>query len=135
MIPNFSALTLINSFAVYAHPLLFAGSYFAVSQIFRVARRTKMHRWYPSMDRSIRIFRHLEQIFEPYRIMFNELKERKSSSHRSISAKKRETLKNTKTLFSGTVNDSRIFAFRGESRNPNAAKTKSGCTRMQLAVC
>ena len=45
------------------------------------------------MDRTIRIFRHLEQVFEPYRIMFKELKERKSSSHRSVSARKREALK------------------------------------------
>jgi hypothetical protein len=77
----------------------------------------------------------MEQVFEQYRIVFKELKERKSISHHSISAKKRETHKNTRTLFSGTVSDSRIFAFRGESWNPNAAETKNGCTRMQLAVC
>jgi hypothetical protein len=70
------------------------------------------------MDRSIRIFRQLEQVFEPYRILFKELKERKSSSHHSVSAKKMETPKNTKTLFSGTVSDSGIFAFHGESWNP-----------------
>jgi hypothetical protein len=89
-----------------------------------------------SMDRSIRIFRHLEQVFEPYCIMLKELKEKKkSSSPHSVSAKKRETLKNTKTLFSGTVSDSRILAFREESQNPNSARTRDGCTRMQLAVC
>ena len=88
-----------------------------------------------SMDSSIRIFRNLDQVFEPYCIMLKELKKKKISTPHSVSAKKRETLKYTKTLFSGTVSDSRIFAFRGESRNPNPTKTRDGCTRMQLAVC
>jgi putative component of toxin-antitoxin plasmid stabilization module len=43
--------------------------------------------------------------------MFKELQEKKNRSHHSDSAKKRETLKNTKTLFSGTFGDSRLFRF------------------------
>jgi hypothetical protein len=50
-------------------------------------------------------------------------------------AKKRDT-KNTKTLFSGAVNDSRIFAFRGESWNPTTPKSEgqiySGAARCPL---
>jgi hypothetical protein len=50
------------------------------------------------MDTSIRIVRLLEQVFEPYRIMFKELKEKRSSSHHKAFAKKRKTRQNTKTL-------------------------------------
>jgi hypothetical protein len=46
------------------------------------------------MDRSIRIFRQLEQVFEPYCMMFKELKERKEAApHHKVSAKERKTLK------------------------------------------
>jgi hypothetical protein len=42
----------------------------------------------PSKDRSIEIVRQLEQVFEPYRMMFKELNEGKESrSHHDISTK------------------------------------------------
>jgi hypothetical protein len=50
------------------------------------------------MDRRIRIVRLLAQVFDPYRMMFKELKENRSSSHHKAFAKKRKTRQNTKTL-------------------------------------
>jgi hypothetical protein len=54
------------------------------------------------MDRSIRIVRQLEQVFQPYRMTFKELNEKKVAvSHRNVSAKKRKTLKILKPCFLG----------------------------------
>jgi hypothetical protein len=62
----------------YTHPPLFAGSYFvAVWQIPGVASRMQIHHSGPSMYRSIKIVRQIEQVFEPYRMMFKELEEEK----------------------------------------------------------
>jgi len=54
----------------YNHPSLFAGS-----QIRGVALGIKIHRWDRSLDRSIRTVRQIEQVFGPYRVMFEELNE------------------------------------------------------------
>jgi hypothetical protein len=53
---------------------LFFAAYFAVSQIRAVAPRITIHHSDPSMDSSIKIVLHLEQVFETYRVMFKELK-------------------------------------------------------------
>jgi hypothetical protein len=60
---------------VYTHLWLFAGSYFAFSQICRVATRIRMQYTNPLKDRSIEIVRHLEQVFQPHLMMFEEFKE------------------------------------------------------------
>jgi amino acid permease len=52
----------------------------------------------PSMYMSIETVAQLEQVFEPHRVMFKELRTKRSSSHHSVSAEKR--------------NFSWIFAFR-----------------------
>jgi hypothetical protein len=88
---------------IITHPSLFACSYFAVSQIRGVALRMKMHDSDPSTDRSIKTVRQLEHTFEPYRMVFWELKGKGSSCHHNVCAKKMKTLNNY----------SRIFAFRG----------------------
>jgi hypothetical protein len=73
-----------------------------VLQIFRVTPRIKIPRSDASMDRSIRIVRQLEQVFEPYCVMLKEVKEKKeAASHHNVSAKTRKTVKNTETLFLG----------------------------------
>ena len=75
---------LISSFFI-------AGSHFAVSRSRGVAPGIKLHHSDPSMQRRIKIFRPIEQIFEPYRMMFRKMKEKSSSSHHSVSAKKIKT--------------------------------------------
>jgi hypothetical protein len=60
----------------YTYPSLFTGWYFAVSQIRGVAPRIKIHH----SDRSTRIVRQLEQVFEQYRMMFKDLKEKKEAA-------------------------------------------------------
>jgi len=80
------------------------------------------------MGRSIRIFRLLEQVFEAYRMMFKELKEKRSSCHHKAFAKKRKTPQNTKTLLGcvcvGGVNNWRIFDFCGWYWSIIAAKSE-----------
>jgi hypothetical protein len=56
-------------FEKYIHLSLFAGLYFAVSQIREVAPRTEMHNSHPSTDRSSEIVRQLAQDFEPQCMM------------------------------------------------------------------
>ena len=75
------------------YPSLFAGSYSTVSQICWVAPGIKINHSDSSTDRSIRTVRQLEQVFEPYRRMFMEMRGEKSSSHRSVSVKERNTLR------------------------------------------
>lgn len=41
-----------------------------------VAPRISVHHTQPSMDRSIKIVGQIEDVFEPYRMMFKELKRR-----------------------------------------------------------
>jgi hypothetical protein len=48
-----------------------------MSQIHGVAPRTEIHYSVLSMGGSIEIFRQLEQVFGPYRMMFKELKEKR----------------------------------------------------------
>jgi hypothetical protein len=59
-----------------SHLSLFVGSYFAASQVRGVGPRVKMHHTDPSVDTSINTARQLEQVFQPYRRIFKELKER-----------------------------------------------------------
>jgi len=58
----------------YTRPSLFTGPYLTVSQIRAVAPRTKKYPSNPSMLRGIKIVRHLEQVFDPYRMTVKELK-------------------------------------------------------------
>jgi hypothetical protein len=79
------------------------------------------------MDRGIKIFRQLEQVFETYRVMFKELRGGgESSCDHNVSAKKIKTLVNAKTLLflMRAVNYSRIFAFRGGSWNLTPTKSE-----------
>jgi len=59
-------------------------SLFAVSQIWGVAPRIKIHYSEPSMYRRIRIIRQLEQVSEPYSMMFKELKEHTRAAHITV---------------------------------------------------
>ena len=54
-------------------PLLLVHSFFAVSQICVFASSVKIYHSYPAMDRSIKMVRQLEQVSEPYCMMFREL--------------------------------------------------------------
>jgi hypothetical protein len=58
----------------------FADSYFEVLQICGVVPITRIHHSDPAADRSMKIVRQLEQVFERYRMMFKKLKERKKKS-------------------------------------------------------
>jgi hypothetical protein len=86
---------------IYIHPLLFAGLYFMVSKICRVAPRIKIHHADPAMDGMIRTVQQFKQIFKPHRTMFRKLREKRRSFHYNVSAKKRKTLKKPKILFGG----------------------------------
>jgi hypothetical protein len=57
--------------------LLFACSYWAVSQICGVNPRIKTHDSIPSLDRSIKIVWRLKQVFKTYRMVFKYLKGKK----------------------------------------------------------
>jgi hypothetical protein len=65
----------------------------------------------PSVDRRIKIVRQLEQVFDPYRMILKELKEKSSFYHVCLQRK------TTKKLIGGggggAVNFSRIFVSRG----------------------
>jgi CRISPR/Cas system CSM-associated protein Csm5 (group 7 of RAMP superfamily) len=50
------------------------------------------------MDSSIRNVQLPEQVFEPCRMMFKELKDERISSHRKALTKKRKTQQNTKIM-------------------------------------
>jgi len=45
------------------------------------------------VDRGVRIVRLLEQVFQPYRVMFKDLKVKRRNSHYDVSGKKRKALK------------------------------------------
>jgi hypothetical protein len=64
------------------------------------------------MNKSIKIVRKHELVFQPYHMTFKEMKE-KTSFHYNVSVKKIKTLKILKYCFWGVVKFSRIFAFRG----------------------
>lgn len=51
------------------------------------------------MGRSIKTVQQFEQVIEPYRMMFEELKEKISNPHHYVAAKKRKTLKKLNTFF------------------------------------
>jgi hypothetical protein len=87
--------------AFYAHPLLFVGLYFAVSQVCRFTPRITIHPSYPLVKWSVRIVRQLNQVLKPFLVLFKELKERNKHllSRLFVSAKKIKTPKNAKTLF------------------------------------
>jgi hypothetical protein len=59
---------------LYTHPLLYDGSYFAVSQIRGIAARRQIYHSYPLVARSIEIVRQLELVIQPYYMIFNEWK-------------------------------------------------------------
>jgi len=56
---------------------LFTSLYFAVSQIRGITARINLYHLVSSLERSFKIIRHLEQVFEPYRMMCRECKEKK----------------------------------------------------------
>ena len=53
----------------------------------------------PSVDRGIRIVRLLKLVFQPYRVMFKELKVKSRNSHYDVFPKKRKALKILKHCF------------------------------------
>jgi len=61
----------------YTDSFLVTSLYFAVSQVRGVAPRINLYHLVPSLERSFKIIRHLEQVFEPYRKMCRECKEKK----------------------------------------------------------
>jgi len=65
------------NFVPYTHLTLFTGPHFTDSQIFEVAPQIKVPNLDPAIDRSNRIVQPLRQVFEPYCIVFKELKEKK----------------------------------------------------------
>jgi hypothetical protein len=79
------------------------GSSYAVSLVRGIASRIKTYHSNPAMDRSVKIVRHLEQVFEPYRMMFMELEggggRKEAAPHHNISEKKRKNTKIVKNCF------------------------------------
>jgi hypothetical protein len=101
------------------------GSFFAVSQILGVSPRIKIHHADSSMDRGIKIVPQVEQVFDLYRMMSKELKERKKQLPSQWFCKEKKKKRNIKLFLGGGggVNYSRIFSFRGESWNLTPAKS------------
>ena len=66
----------------------------------------------PSVDSSIINVRQLEQVSEPYRMVFEELKDRKMQFPSQCFCKGKKNTKNTKILFSGMAVN---YLQRGES--------------------
>jgi len=58
-------------------PLILVGSFFAVSQIYGFPLRVIIYHSHPAMDRNIKMIRQLAQVFEPYCMMFRELRGKK----------------------------------------------------------
>jgi hypothetical protein len=105
-----------------------------VSQICRVAPRIKIHHSDPSMDRMIRNVRQLKQVFEPYRMMFKQLRGKTRSSHHNVSAKKRKTLKKIKYCFGGGQSIiHKCLLFAGVLQ-PNP-REKQGMSVQYLSAC
>jgi hypothetical protein len=77
--------------------LCFAASYFAVLHFGGVPPRIKTHLLNPSIDKSVRIFRQLEQVLSSNRTILNERKENGSSLD-SVPAEKITTLLTILTL-------------------------------------
>jgi hypothetical protein len=81
----------------------------------------------PTIERSIRIFRNLEEVFKPRQMTFKELKEKiNNGTHQNVSTKKEKPQKNINSFFLcvGMVNYSRNFAMCGGSWNPTSAKSE-----------
>jgi hypothetical protein len=81
-----------------------------VSQICGIAPRIKMHHSDFSLDRNVRIFRQLGQIFEPFCVIFRELKGKKEAAP-VVFLKRKDKIcaKNNETFSSG------LSVFRGLS--------------------
>jgi hypothetical protein len=90
---------------------------FEVSQILGVATGIKIHYSDPSLDKSIRIVRQIEQLFEPYCVMCKELKGAEAASITMCLQRKDKDYKILKLFFlgggGGAVNYLRIFAGGG----------------------
>jgi len=69
------------------------GSYFAVLEIRGVSPRIKIHHFYPSMDRSIRIVLELLAGLSDTLHGIQEVEGKRSSSYHSVCSKKIEALK------------------------------------------
>jgi hypothetical protein len=111
---------------MYTNSSLFAGSYYAVSQIRGVTQRNKIHQPGPSMARSITTVRQLEQVFEPHRVMFKELKKKKKKQLLSqcLCKRKERHYKILHCFFlGGGVNYLRTFSFSWGSWNITLAKS------------
>jgi hypothetical protein len=83
------------------HASVYAGSYFGLSQIRGIAWRINVHHLDPSMDRNIRITRQLEEVLEPYCLIFKEVKEKRNIFHHNVFVKKRKPIQSTKKLWRG----------------------------------
>lgn len=80
----------------------------------------------PSVDRGIRIVRLLKQVFQPYRVMFKDLKVNMRNSHYDVFAKKRKALKILKRCFLRRGRP--IVALPGVSLEPDTkGKAKHVC--------
>jgi hypothetical protein len=112
-------------FLVYTHSSLFAGSYFAVSQILGVVPKVKIHYSVPSIARGIKIVRKLEFVFELYRVMLKEfLKKRKEpASPSQCLCKEKKNTKDNKLFFWGGGLISGFLLFAG-ALNLNLAESE-----------
>jgi hypothetical protein len=74
-----------------APPSLFGSSNFAVSPILGDVPRIRSYHSAPLTDRSIKIFQQFEQRFEPYRMIFKELKKKMMMMSRRRRRRRRST--------------------------------------------
>jgi len=64
--------------------VLFAGSYFAVSETRRVVQGIKICHWDPSVERAVKTAEQLEQFCEPCRTMIIGLKEKAKQQYITV---------------------------------------------------
>jgi len=77
----------------YSHPTLLNCLYFTTLQIGKFSPRIKIHYSDPSVDRLSKLFNKSNRSSRPYHMVFQGERGRGSSSHRSVSAKKKHKKK------------------------------------------
>lgn len=110
---------MVSGWWIYTHSsICFAASYFAVLQFGRVPPRIKIHPLNPSIDKSVRIFRQLEQVFQLKPHDIERVEGKWQLPWQCPCTENKHNTNNIKMfLLEKAFNYSRICAFRGASWN------------------
>jgi hypothetical protein len=87
----------------------------------------------PLVQKSTRIVRQPEQLLEPYRVLFEEMKEKqKQLTSQRVCKEKKNTKEFYNIVFGGEVDYSRIFTFHGGSWNLYTRKAMDECNSQKI---